>query len=272
MPYQSQRVAYAYFLAALLLFGLQVAFGFMSLAKYLGPDPLLNIMNFATSKAIHTNLLLVWVLTGFMGATYYMVPEESQTEIYSVRLAYIQLALWLAIGVAAVVGYLFGVTAGRKLLEMPQALKYGVVVVMLIFLLNILLTIRQAGRWTTTQGVLIGGLASAALLFIAGMIPFDNYTLDRFYRWWVVHLWVGGCVGADPRRHSGLSAHPSLGGGPRGHGKVAVRHRGADLSLGHPRHRAPLLLDRRAALLAVGRWHLFRTGAAGLSGHGSLRL
>ncbi|HWN09778.1 MAG TPA: hypothetical protein VNO50_11010, partial [Pyrinomonadaceae bacterium] len=55
--------------------------------------------------------------------------KESQTEIYSVRLAYIQLALWLAIGVAAVVGYLFGVTAGRKLLEMPQPLKYGIVVV-----------------------------------------------------------------------------------------------------------------------------------------------
>jgi nitric oxide reductase subunit B len=182
MPYQSQRVAYAYFLAATLLFGLQVAFGFLSLAKYLGPDPLLNVMHFATSKAIHTNLLLVWVLTGFMGATYYLVPEESQTEIYSVRLAYVQLALWLAIGVAAVVGYLFGVTAGRKLLEMPQPLKYGVVV-MVIFLFNVLMTIRQTGRWTTTQGVLIGGLASSALLFISGMIPFDNYTLDRFYRW-----------------------------------------------------------------------------------------
>jgi nitric oxide reductase subunit B len=192
MTYQSQRIAYAYFLAAVLLFGLQVAFGFLSLAKYLGPDPLRNVLNFATSKTIHTNLLLVWIITGFMGAAYYMVPEESRTEIYSVRLAYIQLALWLALGVSAVVGYLFGVTAGRKFLEMPQPLKYGVVVVMVIFLTNILLTTRQAGRWTTTQGVLIGGLASAALLFISGMIPFDNYTLDRFYRWWVVHLWVEG--------------------------------------------------------------------------------
>jgi nitric oxide reductase subunit B len=63
---------------------------------------------------------------------------------------------------------------------------------MVIFLANILLTIWKARRWTTTQGVLIGGLASAALLFISGMIPFDNYTLDRFYRWWVVHLWVEG--------------------------------------------------------------------------------
>ena len=40
MTYQSQRIAYAYFLVAVLLFGLQVAFGFVSLAKYLGPDPL----------------------------------------------------------------------------------------------------------------------------------------------------------------------------------------------------------------------------------------
>jgi nitric oxide reductase subunit B len=183
MTYQSQRIAYAYFLAAVLLFGLQVAFGFLSLAKYLGPDPLLDVFNFATSKAVHTNLLLVWVLTGFMGAAYYMIPEESRTEIYSVRLAYVQLALWLAIGVIAVVGYLFGWTAGRKFLEMPQSLKYGVVVVMLMFLFNLLMTIRQAGRWTTTQGVLIGGLAASTLLFIPGMIHFDNYTLDRFYRW-----------------------------------------------------------------------------------------
>jgi nitric oxide reductase large subunit len=35
MRYQSQRIAYAYFLAALWLFSLQVAFGFLSLAKYL---------------------------------------------------------------------------------------------------------------------------------------------------------------------------------------------------------------------------------------------
>lgn len=60
MPYQSQRVAYAYFLAAVLLFGLQVAFGFLSLAKYLGPDPLLNLLNFATSKTIHIIRTCSW--------------------------------------------------------------------------------------------------------------------------------------------------------------------------------------------------------------------
>jgi nitric oxide reductase subunit B len=174
------------------LFALQVAFGFLSLAKYLGPDPLLDVMHFATSKAIHTNLLLVWLLTGFMGAAYYLVPEESRTEIWSERVAWLQLGLWLAIGVTAVVCYLLEITAGRKFLELPLPLKLGVVVVMLTFLWNIGMTIRQAGRFTTTEGVLVGGLAAAALLFLPGLIPFDNYTLDRFYRWWVVHLWVEG--------------------------------------------------------------------------------
>ena len=192
MTYRSQRVAWAYFAVALLLFALQVAFGFLSLAKYIGPDPLLDVMHFATTKAIHTNLLLVWLLTGFMGATFYLVPEESRTELYSERLAWIQLGLWLAAGVAAVVGYLFGITEGRKFLEMPFVLKLGVVVVMLIFLYNVAMTIRKSGRFTTTEGVLIGGLAGAALLFLPGLIYFENYTLDRFYRWWVVHLWVEG--------------------------------------------------------------------------------
>jgi nitric oxide reductase subunit B len=192
MTYRSQRVAWAWFAAAVLLFALQVAFGYLILAKYLGPDPLLGVMNFATGKAIHTNLLLVWLLTGFMGAAFYLVPEESRTELYSEPLAWLQLALWVSAGVITIVCYLLGITEGRKFLEMPFVLKLGVVVVMLMFLFNIAMTIRRSGRFTTTEGVLVGGLAAAALLFLPGLIPFDNYTLDRFYRWWVVHLWVEG--------------------------------------------------------------------------------
>ncbi|MEO8580538.1 MAG: cbb3-type cytochrome c oxidase subunit I, partial [Gemmatimonadales bacterium] len=91
MRFRSQWVAYPYFVVALLLFGLQMVFGLLSAVKYLGPDPLMNLLPFNVTKEIHTNLLIVWVLTGFMGATYYVVPEESRTEIYSERLAYWQL-------------------------------------------------------------------------------------------------------------------------------------------------------------------------------------
>ena len=42
MRYRSQSVAYWYFAVAMVLFGLQLVFGLLSAAKYLGPDPLLN--------------------------------------------------------------------------------------------------------------------------------------------------------------------------------------------------------------------------------------
>src|SRR5215470_2326079 len=141
MRFPSQAVAYPYFVVALLLFGLQMVFGLLAAAKYLGPDPLIGLLPFDVTKAIHTNLLLVWLLTGFMGAAYYLVPEESRAELYSVRLAYVQLVIWTGIGVAAVVGYLFGWTAGNKLLEQPLPLKILIVIVMLLFLYNLFMTI-----------------------------------------------------------------------------------------------------------------------------------
>ncbi len=192
MRYRSQWVAYPYFVVALLLYGLQMVFGLLSAAKYLGPDPLINLMAFDVTKEIHTNLLIVWVLTGFMGATYYVVPEESRTEIYSVKLAYWQLGIWTVNGVVAVVGYLFGWTEGNKLLEQPVPVKLTIVVCMLMFLYNIFMTMRKSGRWTTTEGVLVSGLALAALLYLPALLQFHNYTVAIFYRWWTIHLWVEG--------------------------------------------------------------------------------
>ena len=192
MRYKSQSVAYWYFAVALALFGLQLVFGLLSAAKYLGPDPLLYILPFDVTKMIHTNLLIVWVLTGFMGATYWMVPDESRTELYSTKLAYVQLVLWTLMGVATVIGYLFRYGTGNKLLEQPLPSKIVIVIVMLMFLYNIAMTIRNSGRFTTTEGVLIGGLGLAALLYLPALLEYENYTVAIFYRWWTIHLWVEG--------------------------------------------------------------------------------
>src|SRR5512147_3153651 len=107
MKYESQKIAVNYFVVAALLFGLQIVFGLILGAKYVwDSDPLMNILPFNTARAIHINLLVVWLLFGFMGGTYYIVPEEAQTEIYSKNLAVFQLVLFALIGVAAIVGYI----------------------------------------------------------------------------------------------------------------------------------------------------------------------
>ncbi|KAA0892460.1 cbb3-type cytochrome c oxidase subunit I [Pusillimonas sp. ANT_WB101] len=192
MRYRSQSVAYWYFALALILFGLQLVFGLLSAAKYLGPDPLLSILPFDVTKTIHTNLLIVWVLTGFMGGTYWIVADESRTELYSVKLAYIQLILWGLMGVTAVIGYLFGYGTGNKLLEQPLPHKIVIVICMLIFLYNVGMTIKKSGRFTTTEGVLLLGLGSSALLYLPALLHYQNYVVSIYYRWWTIHLWVEG--------------------------------------------------------------------------------
>ncbi|TGM87095.1 cbb3-type cytochrome c oxidase subunit I [Leptospira bouyouniensis] len=192
MRFQSQKVAYWFFATCMLLLSLQIVYGFIMGFARIGMDGLHDYIPFNTARATHTNLLVVWLLTGFMGAAYYIIPEESDRELYSVKLAYIQLISWVVVGVIAIVGFHFNWWEGRKFLEIPRPLDYLVVVNVLTFLFNIAMTIWEAKKRSTTQLVLFFGLLCAALLYLPGMIYFDNQTLDSYFRWWVVHLWVEG--------------------------------------------------------------------------------
>lgn len=192
MKYKSQKVAYWFFALCMLLFFLQLIYGFIMGFARIGMDGLHDIIPFNTARAVHTNLLVVWLLTGFMGAAYYIIPEEAQQELVSVKLAYVQLISLAAVGVAAIVGYHFNHWEGRKFLEIPRELDYLVVINVLLFLGLILATLFKGKRRTTTALVLTMGLVFAALLYLPGMIWFDSQVTDSFFRWWVVHLWVEG--------------------------------------------------------------------------------
>jgi len=192
MKYKSQKVAYWFFALSMVLFVLQLVYGFIMGFAHAGFDGLHDIIPFNTAKAVHLNLLVVWLLSGFMGAAYYIIPEEAQRELVSVKLAYVQLISLALVGVAAIIGFHFNIWEGRKFLEIPRGLDYLVVVNVLLFLGLILTTLFKGKRRTTTALVLSMGLLFAALLYLPGMLPFDSQVTDSFFRWWVVHLWVEG--------------------------------------------------------------------------------
>ncbi len=192
MRYKSQKVAYWFFALSMLLLTLQLVYGFIMGFAHMGYDNLHSFIPFNTARAVHTNLLVVWLLSGFMGAAYYIIPEEAENELVSVKLAYVQLISLAVVGVIAIIGYHFNYWEGRKFLEIPRPLDYLVVVNVLTFLGLILVTLFKGKKRTTTSLVLSMGLLFAALLYLPGMIWFDNQTMDSFFRWWVVHLWVEG--------------------------------------------------------------------------------
>ncbi|MBX7056594.1 MAG: cbb3-type cytochrome c oxidase subunit I [Leptospirales bacterium] len=192
MKYKSQRIAYLFFATVALLLTLQIIYGFIMGFARIGYDGLHQWIPFNAARATHTNLLVVWLLTGFMGAAYFIIPDEAQRELLWPKIAVLQWASWVVVGVIALIGFHLNWWEGRKFLEIPRPLDYLVVVNVLTFLANVGLTLWKGKRLTTTSLVFFFGLFCAALLYLPGMIYFDNQTLDSYFRWWVVHLWVEG--------------------------------------------------------------------------------
>jgi nitric oxide reductase subunit B len=205
MQYQSQAVAKPYFIAAIGLFVGQILFGLIMGLQYVVGDFLFPAIPFNVARMVHTNLLIVWLLFGFMGASYYLVPEETETELYSPRLAIITFWVFLVAGALTVLGYLLVpystlaemtgnnilATMGREFLEQPLITKVGIVIVALSFLFNIVMTVLK-GRKTSISLVLTLGLAGLAVFFLFSFYNPANLVKDKYYWWWVVHLWVEG--------------------------------------------------------------------------------
>jgi nitric oxide reductase subunit B len=205
MQYQSQAVAKPYFIAAIGLFVGQILFGLILGLQYVLGDFLFPEIPFNVARMVHTNLLIVWLLFGFMGGAYYMIPEESETELFSPKLALAMFWIFLVAGAATIVGYLavpyatlaeftgnnILETMGREFLEQPLPTKLGIVVVALVFLFNITMTVLK-GKKTAIATVLLIGLWGLAVFFLFAFYNPVNVVLDKFFWWWTVHLWVEG--------------------------------------------------------------------------------
>ena len=205
MKYASQAVAKPYFVFAMILFVGQIVFGLILGTQYIIGDFLFPEIPFNVARMVHTNLLIVWLLFGFMGATYYLVPEEAQTELHSPLLGWILFWVFAAAGVLTIVGYLtvpyaalaeqtrneLFPTMGREFLEQPTITKIGIVLVCLGFLYNIGMTLLK-GRKTVITMILMTGLVGLAVFFLFAFYNPKSLTLDKYFWWWVVHLWVEG--------------------------------------------------------------------------------
>ncbi len=205
LKYKSQGIAKMYFIAAIGLFLGQILFGVVMGLQYVMGDFLFPEIPFNVARMVHTNLLIVWLLFGFMGSAYFLVPEEAEQELYAPWLAKLMFWIFLGAGVLTILGYLLVPyaqlaemtmndllpTMGREFLEQPTITKIGIVIVVLAFIFNIGMTILK-GRKTVINVVLLTGLVGLAVFFLFAFYNPDNIVLDKLFWWFVVHLWVEG--------------------------------------------------------------------------------
>jgi nitric oxide reductase subunit B len=205
MKYESQGIAKLYFIAAIALFVGQILFGLIIGLQYVMGDFLFPEIQFNVARMVHTNLLIVWLLFGFMGSAYYLVPEEAERELFAPWLAKLTFWVFLIAGLLTILGYLFVPyaqlaeltlnhllpTMGREFLEQPTISKIGIVIVILAFIFNIGMTV-MTGRKTVINMVLLTGLVGLAVFFLFSFYNPDNLVMDKYFWWFVVHLWVEG--------------------------------------------------------------------------------
>ena len=203
MKYSSQMVAKPYFIFALILLAGEILFGLLMAVQYLYGDFLFPLIPFNVLRMVHTNLLIILILFGFMGATYYLIPEEAERELWSPKLAILTFWVFVVASVSTILGYLFVPyatlteltfnnllpTMGREFLEQPLPTKVGIVLVVVSYLVNVMMTVLK-GRRTVITTVLITGLIGLAVFFLFAFYVPENLVMDKFFWWFTVHLWV----------------------------------------------------------------------------------
>jgi len=200
--YESQKLGLWYMIVGLILFGAQNLFGLLIAYQYINPDFLFGLLNFNIGRILHINAMVVWLLLGFIGSIYWFLPIETGRETVGIKLGKLAFFILVAAVTVVVLVYLFVqigpgtkfslwfINEGREYIEAPRWADIGIVVVVLVFLYNVIATVIASKRLTGIMGVLIVDLVALAGLYLAGMFYTVNISVDQYFWWWVIHLWV----------------------------------------------------------------------------------
>ncbi len=198
---QGKQLATWYFTGAMILFGAQLLMGLIAATQFLYPSFLFEIFDFSVARMVHINALVVWMVYAMVGASYWMLPDETGIEVVGIKVA--KLGFWVlsaAITVVVLVYILVQVgpaaestiwfiNEGREYIEAPRWADIGLAVVLIVFLANVFLTAMKGER-TGIVTVLMADMIALVGLYLAGMFFTDNISMDQFWWWWVIHLWV----------------------------------------------------------------------------------
>jgi len=165
-----------------------------------------DILPFNIMRALHLNLAIVWVAIGWLVGGLFIAPLVAGKDLRFPRLVDLLWVALLVVGGGGLIGIYLGASGqlreswfwfgneGREYLELGRVWDIGLLVGLVLWFAMVYSTIRQAKENSVLVGTIIWSAFGIATLYIAGMMPINkiipNFTVDDYYRWWVVHLWV----------------------------------------------------------------------------------
>lgn len=192
--YITLKASAPYSILTLLLFGMQGIIATIGATGLVFPD-LPNPVSHEMGRAIHLNFSMYWPLLGIMGLIYYFFIRETESELYSLPLAYVQFWLFFITFTGIVLTLAFGIAAGREYREAATVFKIGIITCLALFVFNLLKTYRQSstGNNRIIPLTMVLGAVLLLLFDIPNVISYIHPTIDETVRFWVVHLWEELC-------------------------------------------------------------------------------
>lgn len=199
---RSQQLGMRYFVAALALFGILIVAGLIAGLQYINPYLLFPILPFSIVKILHIDTMILFLLLAFIGALYWLLPDEFESDLVGVRIA--EALFWVLCAAIAIVAVVFIVVQyghanetslwlinqGRKYVEAPRWAALGIVVVIGCFVWNVVGTAFKTKRISGVTWVLMLDLVPLFGLYLFAFPAITNVAVDQFWWWWLVHFWV----------------------------------------------------------------------------------
>jgi len=208
--FPSQKKLLKYIPIVSLLFVVQLFLGAYLAHLYADPtnDFIISqdILPFNVMRSIHTQLAILWVAVGWLVGGLLIAPWVANKDHKFPFLVDILWVALLVVAVGAIIGLYMGATGqmrdtwfwlgneGRELINLGRVWDIGLLVGLVFWFLLIITLIKKAATNNPLVGTIIWSAFGIATLYIAGMMPLHkiepNFTVDDYYRWWVIHLWV----------------------------------------------------------------------------------
>ncbi len=170
----TQKIIFRFFQQTVLLLILYAVAALVAGVKFLAPeDGLLTVLPYNQAGALVNVLLNLTVLTGLVGGGLYMAAQQ-RINVLTLRLASL---VWTLLLILSVLAGVFGLLAGRNLLELPLILN----VILLVGIVLVLVTMLPALRTPQVQLWALG-LVLVLVGILIGLLPVSDYVQDRGLR------------------------------------------------------------------------------------------
>jgi nitric oxide reductase subunit B len=205
IEYQTQRLSLRFFMVMLVLFFFQTGFGLLLAAQHIDPTLLSGVFNFNVVRAEHTNLGILWILSGFIGTILFIGPLLSKRELAAPWLikflfyALLAVVIWnvgtQALAQKGIAGWWLGQPWLQEVLEYLEAGRLADIVILIGFAILSYVVLRTFPRlrdWNEIHWELGLGVLALTAVWVFGLFFVERLDLSEYFRWYVVHYWVEG--------------------------------------------------------------------------------